>query len=336
MPDAPFISNGPMVGEYLPNLTRSVRAGDFCTIDALSDLLVDAEIATKPIESDVLLTGIATWAKAGDAPRPSIVAATAVRELSQRRGRPLHAGLDPVGAQLDLLQTTLIVDHLGGLAIKIDVSASRSRPAGGRVRPMTAAVTNADCRTIYDQLQLKAYAGSGAVPTIGNTLFKDMFFGAMEIRDPDGVKSVKNGLKYIDYASKAANTIVFITSIQLTLKADKTATHFRHDAGDMSRDVHVVATAEWKQGETLQEYMCLQGLVGVDTRANGPFPGLRTHWSLDQPKTGTRTGKLLRAKAGQANEFTPGGAGGEMTDAAGDRTWTSSPPWSSSRARARS
>jgi hypothetical protein len=77
----------------------------------------------------------------------------------------------------------------------------------------------------------------------------------------------------------------------------------------------VVATASWEQGEDLQDVRCLQGMVGIQTQANGPFPGLRVRWDLKGEQTAARNDKLLRPKPGEEQKLFRGtGGGGEITN----------------------
>jgi hypothetical protein len=327
MPDDLIVGNGPMIGEFLTQLTRSVRSGDFYTITDVADFLVDSEITDTQIDPQMLLQGIVTWGKLPGAPRESIVASTAVRELGLRRGEPLFPGQDPADTRVDVLQLTLLVEHLGGQAMQLEETASVTRPAS-LLGPAVASA-DTDCRFVYDMLQLKpakAHFGSGSGTTIADTVFKDAFFAWLEQVSSEGASSIKGALKKVDYVSKGLNLIVFITAIQLKMEADKTATHFRHEPGDTSRDVRVVATASWEQGQNLQEISCLQQMAGIETRANGPFPGLKVHWRLEQPETANRTAKLLRAKPGQELEFRPTGGGGEITNAQGQSDVYLEPP----------
>lgn len=316
MPSDGVIGNGPMIGEYLSGMTRSVREGSFYTIADVADIFVDSEVASAPIPPDLLLAGIVGWGKFGGVPRESIVAGTAVRELGRLRGQPLFPGVDPLTTQVDMLQFTILYLHLVGDSEEVDPAAAGGGTTGSIFGP--AAVRAAeDCRALYDALQLKALSGSDPASAVTNAVFKDAFWATMEIGNEAAAEAAQQALERVDYASKIANTIVFLTSLTLEIEPDTSMTHFRHSAGDTSEDVHVIATAEWKQGETMQELECLQGIVGIDTQANGPMPGLRVKWRLEQEQTRARTGKLLRAKGGQGAEFTPTGAGGEVTDALG-------------------
>ena len=282
-----------------------MREGSFYTIADLANMLVDSEATTEQIDPDFLLQAIVGWGKTGNEPRESLVAANAVRELGRLRGQPLFPSLDPDMTQVDLLQLTLIVLHLTGAADQIaETSATR------RIEhiPFGASVARAadDCRAIYDKLQLKPYAGSGTGSTVGNTVLKDAFFEWLSsYGEAQAAKAaqVKDALKYLDYASKLANLVIFLTSIELKIEPNKYQTHFRHEPADTSRDVAVTATAKWHQGETLQDLRCLQGLLGIDTQADGPMPGLRVRWRLEQEQARNRTGHLLRAKLGQARNL---------------------------------
>ncbi len=322
-----IVGDGPMLGEFLPQLTRSVRGGDYYTITDVSDILVDSEIATTTIDAETLLEGIVTWGKLPGAPRESVVASTAVRELGLRRQEPLHPGLLPENTRVDVLQLVLLVEHLGGQAMQLDETASTQEPASW-LGPAVARAQD-DCRFVYDLLQLKpakAIFGSGTDSTNADTALKDAFFAWMETKSKEAASTIKGTLKKIDYVSKGLNLIVFLTAIQLKMEADKAVTHFRHEPGDASRDIRVVATAIWEQGETLQEFRCLQGMAGIQTRANGPFPGLRVKWRLEGPETASRTAKLLRAKPGQEQEFRQTGGGGEVTNAEGQSDAYLEPP----------
>lgn len=317
MPNDGVIGNGPMIGEYLIGLTRSVREGSFYTIADIADIFVDSDASSAPIPVDLLLTGIVGWGKFEGAPRESVVAGTAVRELGRLRGQPLFPGLDPLVTQVDVLQFTLLYVHIVGNSQQVDPAAAGAPSTGSMFGP--AAVRAADdCRALYDALQLRPYAGNSPDATISNTAFREAFWMAMEAANAEAAGQARNAMKNVDYASKVANVIVFLTSLKLSISPDKTQTHFRHPPGsDTSRDVRVVATAEWEQGQTMQDLGCLQGLVGIDTQQNGPMPGLRVKWRLEQEQTRARTGKLMRAKQGQGQEFTPTGVGGEVTDAQG-------------------
>ena len=316
MPSDILIGNGPMIGDYLAGLTRSVRAGDYYTIQEVADIFVDSEAATAEIPPDLLLAGIAEWGKFPDAPRESVIAGTAVRELGARRGEPLFVGLDPLDTRVDLLQFTLLYLHLVGDAMQVDTSASAPT---GLIGPAAARAAE-DCRSLYDRLQLKPAANASLGEKIGVEAFKKQFWDWLALRGEKAAEAVgeaKSAMRAVDIASKAANLIVFLTSIQLKVEADKYKTHFRHEPGDTSHDVSVVATAEWQQGETAQELRCLQGIVGIDTQANGPMPGLLVRWRLDEPQDSARNGKLLRPKAGQAKQFDPTLSGGQTTDEQG-------------------
>lgn len=317
MPSEGLIGNGPMIGEYLAGLTASVREGSFYTIADVADLLVDSEAATEQIDPQLLLHGIVSWGKGDDPPRESVVAGTAVRELGRLRGQPLFPGLDPDATQVDLLQFTLLYLHLVGDSQELDPAAGGTPTTASLLGPASVRAAD-DCRALYDALQLKPLSGKSADQTISNTIFKEAFFEALGAANAEAASQAKNALKNVDYASKIANALVFLTSVKLSIEPDRRETHFRHDAGDSGRDVRVIARAEWRQGETMQDLRCLQGVLGIDTQQNGPMPGLRVKWRLEQEQTSKRTGKLMRAKAGQGQEFTPTGAGGEVTDAQGE------------------
>ena len=316
MPSDIVIANGPMIGDFLANMTRSVRAGDYYTIQEIADIFMDSDDATEEIPPDMLLEGITEWGKLPNAPRESIVAGTAVRELGARRGEPLFPGLALEDTRVDVLQFTLLYLHLIGTTMQVDTAGSPPASPNGLVGPAVARAAD-DCRNFYDALQFKAPNGAPLDDVAAHAIFKQIFFDALAAQNKVATDQVKGALKAVDYASKSANLIVFLTSIQLKLEADKYKTHFRHEPGDTSKDVHAVATASWQQGETAQQLRCLQGLVGIDTQANGPMPGLLVHWRLDEAADAAATGKFLRPKAGQAKQFDGTLNGGDTTDANG-------------------
>ena len=316
MPSDLVVANGPMIGEFLTNMTRSVRAGDSYTIQDVADIFVDSDASTAEIPPDMLLAGITEWGKMPGAPRESIIAGTAVRELGARRGEPLFPGLDPVDTHVDVLQFTLLYIHLVGSAMQVDTLGSASGSPNGFVGPAVARAAD-DCKALYDALQFKPPPGATLGDKAATEIFKKVFFDFLEVRSKEATDEVKAALHDVDVVSKAANLITFLTSIQLKLEADKEKTHFRHTPTDTSRDVHAVATALWQQGETVQDFRCLQGLAGIETQADGPMPGLLVRWRLTEAQDYARNGKLLRAKAGQTKQFDPTLAGGEITDANG-------------------
>jgi hypothetical protein len=321
LPDRYLLRNAPMIGELLPNVTVSVRGNDAYTITDLGSIMVDDGLMSVEPDADLLMAGIAGWGKADDAPRESVFAGTAFRELGARRGNVYHAGVDPAIARIDLLQLTLIVAHLAGEVAELEVPAASARPASGALAALEAPAVHAEadeCRQMYDALQLKLPTDGSREGVVSQTLFRDALFEWLGTVNEAGTKALKGSMRNVDIASKALNTIAFLAAVELDLKATPDATHFGH--GGPGKDVTVTATARWQQNATLQELRCLQGLAGVDTRANGAMPGLRVRWSIDGPQTsvkGSSYGRggaaLLRAKQGQGQEFSPTGAGGALT-----------------------
>jgi hypothetical protein len=322
MPDRYLVQAGPMIAEYLTQLTRAVRAGDYYTINEVADFMLDTELTTEPIDPDDLLTSIVGWGKSGAPLRETVFAATAVRALGAIRGEPLFPGLDHAATRVDLLQLTLIYEHIGGAIVEIDEAQAHVAPPQSLFGAQ-AARAQVDCRAIYDAIQIKPPVTSGPQGTVTQTAFRDGFFLYLETKNEAGTKALKDRLRYLDIVSKGLNTIVFLTSVQLKVVPDKHQTHARHSGGDAGQDVRVVATAEWHQGETMQDLKCVQGILGINTRANGPMPGMRVKWSLEGEQTRARVAKFLRAKAGQADEFGPRG---EETNAQGQSDVILEPP----------
>jgi hypothetical protein len=217
---------------------------------------------------------------------------------------------------VDVLQFTLLYIHLVGNAMQVDTSGPASASPNGFIGPAVARAAD-DCRALYDALQFRPPPGATLGDKGATEIFKKVFFDALEVQNKEATDQVKGALHAVDAVSKAANLITFLTSIQLKLEADKYKTHFRHAPTDTSRDVHAVATALWQQGETLQEFRCLQGLAGIDTQANGPMPGLLVRWRLNEQADSAANGKFLRPKAGQTKQFDATLAGGEITDVNG-------------------
>ncbi len=319
LPDGLVLLEAPVQGEFMPALARSVRAGDFYTVEEFNDLLVDADVFEEPLPLDALLGGLGRWGKGPNDPAAVAAAGTAVRALGAKRGHVYYALADPEQAQLDPMQVVILFSHLAADAFEIAETASLSplQQLLG-IRVARAAGSEGCVRA------LEEYENFTKPPAGIDKQTWEFFLEA--VKEASGVDlSVPNPAdafkkkKGIDRGKVSAviTTLLWITGIRMTIEATPAQTHFRHKPGEGGKNVTVTATARFDYPLSKQGAACLKLLADVDAFPQGRLPGFKVRWSIQQPLNKAGTGKLLRALAGQGQQFTPAGTGGDTTDGNG-------------------
>lgn len=315
LPDDNVLFDAAVPAEMVPNVTRSVRAGDFYTLEEADFLLVDSGIFPEPIPLDALATALGQWGKpsadpaAPIPPAESVFAGAAVRALGAKQGEVYSAALDSAPATLDPLQVALLFAHIASPAYKVTAPQARRTVLDEvlRVRVARAAETGG-CIAALD-------AYDKTIGDTGGALLWETFKWALGNKEL--AEKFDNTKGRIDKASAILTTLIWLTGIRMNLVASPSGTHFRHQPGDASRNLTVTATVRFDYPLSANAAACLKLFANMDVFPEGPLPGFKVRWSIDQPQNRAAQGKLLRPVAGQAGEFTPTGGGGVDTDKSG-------------------
>lgn len=338
LPDQRVLLHTPINAELVPALVGSVRAGDFYTIEELGQLLVDSELFSAPIDPAALAGALGLWGKLSDDPgaRPpapeAVAAGAAVRALGAKRGQVYFSAAylpqDPSSVTLDLLQVTLIFSHFAGESYVIEPPVALSpieRILG--VGVARAAGLGENCQTaltFYEEMGKK----SDLLEGLDQELYEFLMEALKEATDDAGIPTeIPKPSELLGISGKASavmTTMLWLAGIRLDLKSDPKKTHFRHSPG-AGGEVTVTATATFKfpgldEGLSEQGLACLKLLTDVEAFPNGPLPGFKVRWSMDQPAAQSgriqEGGKLLRpvASSEAAFDFTSGGGTTTLRD----------------------
>lgn len=354
LPDSVVLASAAVPGEFVPTLVRSVRAGDFYTLEDFTFLLVDSGLFDEPIPPDALAGALGLWGKpsadpaAAEAPSEVITAGAAVRALGAKRGQVYYSAAvrpdQPSSVTVDTLQVILIFAHFAATSYEV-VEASGLTPLErllgiGEARAARGTGNCEDALLFYDEM--------GNPPWWLEGLDKNVYeflLGALkeasgietsipkpidvvgELGGEVTVKGVKIGA---DKLSAVITTILWIAGIRLGLAAKPDATHFGpsesgHEAANAGHDVAVTAHAEFEfpfseTGLSKEAVACLKLLTDIEVFQNESLPGFKVRWSLEQPKDASGHGKLLRPLSKYNQAFFSGGSGGAMTERDGTST----------------
>jgi hypothetical protein len=311
LPDGPTLVDAAVHIEFVPNLARSVRAGDYYTVEEFNFLLVDSGVFPEPLPFDALMAALGNWGKgaeAGTPPDASVVAGAAVRALGAKRDVVYHALEEPELVSIDMLQLVLLFSH-----IAVDAYTVAPRTGGSPVHALlglgVARASDAEgCVAAVD-------AYDKTIGENGGALLWETFKWALGNKQL--AEKFDNAKGKIDKASAILTTLLWLTGIRLSLTANPSGTHFRHRAGEGGKNVLVTATARFDYPLSRNAAACLKFFANIDAFPQGPLPGFRVRWSLDQARNRAATAKLLRPISGHSHKLSRGGGGGEETNAEG-------------------
>lgn len=250
LPDDNVLIDAALPGEFVPNVTRSVRAGDFYTLTEAGDLLVDSGLFPEPLPIEALATALGQWGKPVDdpeAPVPaleSVVAGTAIRALGARRGDVYAAALGPEAATVDMLQLVLLFSHLAADAYRVEAPVAHGTDRGDPAAlasllgvGVARAAESAGCVAA-----LEAYEST--IGDNGGAALWETFKWALGNKEL--AEKFDNGKGKIDKVSAILTTLIWLTGIRMNLAASPASTHFRHQAGESGRNVTVTATVRFE------------------------------------------------------------------------------------------
>ena len=296
LPDGPTIISDPIDVEQLPTLTRSVRDGTEFTPQQLADTLTYIGVTTTDLSSPTLVGTLAEWGKDPAAPAESRVAGAAVRALARSRGQLLVPAAMPdqktlatlksdpgslTAQQLSLLSAPGRLSGLDPLTVILLVAHASGEVAG---RATTAPAFGA----APTGLRRPAAADTGCqslkdTPETGKAVSKkilrdDIVAGADMVKEGAG-EAINEAFETYDKGTDVISTTMLLLGATIDLVASPSATHFRHESGDPSRDVLFVANAAFN-GPIAAKHLACWGLAGVDVPPNGPLNDFRVRWEI--------------------------------------------------------
>jgi hypothetical protein len=309
LPAGPVITNVPIDVEMLPTLTDALRSDVIFTPDQVATMLQVAGGMDQPLTGPQVVGILAEWGKRDGAPSEVVSAGATVRATAAARHQLLTPGTvadaatltnvaehpDKVDAQtlgrvlasggtvdLDPLQVVLLAAHAGsdvaaGVQVGHGAPAHPSPPASGHSFLGTA--TGSVC----DYLDTSKPAGKedgDLGKSIGKKVFRDWLKDAAQ--DRWGGKTGDNlgkAFKRLDQGLDLVTIILLQLGAKLEVTADKQTTHFRHEAGDSSRNVSFTARASFSSALAKQHLACW-ALAGISVPPDGPLAGYRVRWML--------------------------------------------------------
>jgi hypothetical protein len=311
-PDDVAFSDIPIYLELLPNITRSVRAGDLYSVDSIGQLFADLELTDVAVPWPQLATALASWGKpvAGDTEQPpSFIASAAatVRALSGDRGQVFTFDQPEAEQGLDALQLLILVGHAGGVPVPVPARAASgfvgtagrawSRPAGLVTCDDLKKALSPEDQTQTDKLVVDLGKwGIGKNLDLTVDALKDLAkeFPESGLDALHFAQRLQRAGKVYDLANKVASYASIVTLLlgtTLDLSTDKLTTHYKHEDGTRDEEVWAAAYAEFNS-PLAQARLACYSLAGLDVPKNGPMSGINVRWSLGQDLRPSATGDL--------------------------------------------
>ena len=316
MPDRVALYDAPVYAELLPLLAAATRAGDRYTVDQFADLLHAVGLTAKKATFAQLTTAIGGWAKQpGDHPI-FVSAAAGVRALSAHRQQVLFPGADPETVYLDPLQSILLLGHATSRFAEVATDGqpqAAARPGlvdrliGGGV---AYAASDGPCKALSRRFASpEDPVAKGVIDSIKGHL-KD---GLIKILPEETQDRVGRADEVWGKSAAAASAILLLLGARIALTADKTSTHFKHEAGSRAEHVLLTASATFDLEVALEKLDCY-ALAGVSIPKAGPLKGFTVRWDSIQPQAGRIQdggAQLLRAVSADSSKMTRGVKTGE-------------------------
>jgi hypothetical protein len=296
VPDELMFYEVPIYAEFIPILTKAVRAGDRYSVEQFATILQVLGVTTEPLEFAELAGAVADWGKGPDDHAIFVSAAAAVRALGAARGELLYATADPETVYLDPLQTVLLLAHAGGEFYEVKEGAQAALGAAGvcsllaEMRKHSDPIVSANAKFLSGELQ------NMILSKVLDPKTKGRF---------DKAKVTKGIL------ATAINAALLLLGARLSLSVDKQETHFKHEAGSRNEHVTVTATATYDIEITEEKLECYS-LAGVNIPKSGPLEGFTVRWDTSQ-QLGLRVqdgNRLLSAVSADSRKFHDGGTTG--------------------------
>jgi hypothetical protein len=291
MPDHAVIVNVPVEVELLPMLTDSVRGGIFYTPDQVGLMLRLAGASTSTLTGAQVVGILDQWGKGPSDPAESVVAGATARALAAHRHQLLipsmavdtrteqlaktdPGSLDPTLRSelssparllgLDVLQTLLLAAH----------AVSRLQTDGAGLRGSNpAAAADSPCP------DMNTAAGKVASGVAKGGLQAGVAEAAGKVSGAAGKVGAQQANEAINDGEQVIESVLLLAGAHIDVAADKDATHFRHQSGDTSRDVHLTATASFHSPLGGTDLNCW-AFAGISVPPDGPLTGIKITWKI--------------------------------------------------------
>ena len=289
MPDALVLYDSPVYAELIPALVTATRARDRYTVDQVATVLTSVGLTTRNLTFAEMTTALADWGKTDGGQPVFATAAAAVRALSGRRGQVLYPRADEATTYLDPLQTVLVVAHATSRFGLVTGANPTPKALGLLDRLIGTGVAYAEdegggpCAAFLALFETDDPVVKANSDFLKDQL-KDRMAGAVL---KEGAKEVFD--KFVEAWGKAGASIsamMLMLGARLQLTADKTGTHYKHQAGSKAEHVTLTALATFDIQIAAKKLECY-ALAGVSIPKAGPLEGFTIRWSSDQDQRGT-------------------------------------------------
>lgn len=291
MPDHVVIVNVPIEVELLPMLTDGIRGGVFFTPDQVAQLLQLEGATTSPLTGAQVVGILDYWGKDSSDPAETVVAGTAVRALAAQRHQLLipsmvvdaatekAANTDPASIDstllaeissparllgLDALQTILLAAHAMS---ELQSDGSGLRGSG------SATVADSPCP------DMNTAAGKISSGVAKGGLQTGIATAAGKVGGAGAKLGAQKGNEAFNDAEQVIETTLLLIGAHIDIDADKSETHFRHESGDKSRNVHLTATATFHSPLGGQDLNCW-AFAGISVPPDGPMKDVKITWKV--------------------------------------------------------
>jgi len=310
LPDHRVLEDAAVYAELVPDLTRSVREGDFYTPSDFTELLMGTELSSAPLPVEAIIAGLGQWGKQAGAPFESQFAGAAVRALAGRRLDVLYAGADLDTIRIDPLQTVLILAHATSRERTVLEPNSSLLPAGWLFGAMPAAAQGGPC----DDLE-KALTPTNEIEEVVSDEVQEQLIDSWKefVFSEAARNAIGKGEAVYSKGSAILNIVLLMLGAQIELSDNKGGvTHFKHAEGSRAEHVVLAAVAYFDSNIARQKVACYR-LAGIDVPPPGPMEGFKVRWSVDQRLGRGYQGKYLAVVPADDHKLDACGTCGDVT-----------------------
>lgn len=331
VPDQLAMIDAPAYVELVPTLAEATREGDRYTLEQFATLLTAVGLTEQDAPPAQLAAAIGGWAKEPGDHAIFATAAAGVRALAGQRQQVLYSGAASADIFLDPLQTTLLLAHATSRFGEVAPGAAPGpspQASGPGVIDWLLGVGVAHAAPAGACGEFASIFASPSDPAVkGHSDFlkgelKDRL--ATEFLTEGGKEAFDKANEAWGKAGAAASAIMLLLATRLDLTADKTSTHFKHEAGTRGEHITLTATARFDPKVALETMECY-ALAGLDVPKPGPMKGMTVRWSSQQPQVGgiqQGGAQLLKAVSADSAKM----SGGSKTGDDGTATLEVKPP----------
>ena len=269
--------------------------------------------AGQPVPPVVLGAALTRWLKNAQADPGALgaFAPLAIRALGLRRKQPqdLAAGADPATTQLDPLQFALLSSSLLSRMGSVENTGSAA-----------AATPSSGAGAVCDQLKASIDDPTGIIKKYSKESFQQ---GLKDyIKDELGqnaADALDAAFKALDMAGDGLSIGLLLAGIRINVTDDAQPTHgnahYAHKDFAPENFYHYIATLRF-DSPFPDTFLKCAGLAGVKLPPNGPLPGWKIKWQLEQQDR-RHVAPVSSKGVNESSKLDTSGGGGELSDGQG-------------------